>query len=172
MPEPEKRSTSQAMQDTFEVNLYGVVRVTEAFLPLLKAAPYASIVNVSSGLGSINYWLGEPLAFLRGGKAIPYWYNIVLSSFLVLVVMQDIYALLAAIATHQSCARCSVSKTALNALTVHWADMLADTKIKVLLPCSMPIFHPTSKTRLSCLHWQPLCSLSTPSLASDTRLCL
>ena len=64
-----------------QVNLYGVVRVTEAFLPLLKAAPHASIVNVSSALGSINFWLGDPPAFVRGGKAIPYWYNIVLSSF-------------------------------------------------------------------------------------------
>lgn len=41
------------LKDTYEVNVFGPVRVTRAFLPLLKAAPAARIVNMSSGLGSL-----------------------------------------------------------------------------------------------------------------------
>lgn len=39
--------------DVFETNVFGVVRVTNAFLPLLRAAGHPRIVMVSSGLGSI-----------------------------------------------------------------------------------------------------------------------
>lgn len=40
-------------RDTFETNVFGAVAVTEAFLPLLTAAPAARIVNVSSTMGSL-----------------------------------------------------------------------------------------------------------------------
>lgn len=43
-----------AWRETFDTNLFGVVEVTKAFLPLLKAAPAARIVNVSSLLGSLT----------------------------------------------------------------------------------------------------------------------
>ena len=46
--------TLQAWRQTFDTNLFAVVEVTQAFLPLLKAAPAARIVNVSSQLGSIT----------------------------------------------------------------------------------------------------------------------
>jgi NAD(P)-dependent dehydrogenase (short-subunit alcohol dehydrogenase family) len=46
--------TLQAWRETFDTNLFAVVEVTQAFLPLLKAAPAARIVNVSSQLGSIT----------------------------------------------------------------------------------------------------------------------
>ncbi|MER5879290.1 SDR family NAD(P)-dependent oxidoreductase [Streptomyces sp. NPDC060235] len=36
----------------FDVNVFGVVRVTAAFLPLLRRSPDPVIVNVSSGMGS------------------------------------------------------------------------------------------------------------------------
>jgi NAD(P)-dependent dehydrogenase (short-subunit alcohol dehydrogenase family) len=39
---------------TFEVNLFGAVAVTEAFLPLLRVSPSAAIVNVSSTMGSLT----------------------------------------------------------------------------------------------------------------------
>ena len=39
---------------TYEVNLFGVVRTTQAFLPLLRAADGARIVNVSSRMGSLT----------------------------------------------------------------------------------------------------------------------
>jgi len=42
------------MKATFEVNLYGPIRVTRAFLPLLKAANDARIVMMGSGVGSLT----------------------------------------------------------------------------------------------------------------------
>ncbi len=42
-----------AVIETFETNFFGVIGVTQAFLPLIKASPSARIVNVSSGLGSL-----------------------------------------------------------------------------------------------------------------------
>jgi NAD(P)-dependent dehydrogenase (short-subunit alcohol dehydrogenase family) len=44
----------EAMKATYEVNLFGPIRVTQAFLPLLKAAGDARVVNMSSGLGSLT----------------------------------------------------------------------------------------------------------------------
>jgi NAD(P)-dependent dehydrogenase (short-subunit alcohol dehydrogenase family) len=38
----------------FETNVFGVIRVTEAFLPLLRKSAGACIVNVSSGTGSLH----------------------------------------------------------------------------------------------------------------------
>jgi NAD(P)-dependent dehydrogenase (short-subunit alcohol dehydrogenase family) len=38
----------------FETNVFGVVAVTQALLPLLREAPAARIVNVSSGVGSLT----------------------------------------------------------------------------------------------------------------------
>jgi NAD(P)-dependent dehydrogenase (short-subunit alcohol dehydrogenase family) len=38
----------------FETNVFGVVAVTQAMLPLLCKAPAASIINVSSGAGSLT----------------------------------------------------------------------------------------------------------------------
>lgn len=52
-----KRPPSEArMEDikaTFEVNLYGPIRVTQAFLPLIKAGEDGRIVNMGSGVGSL-----------------------------------------------------------------------------------------------------------------------
>jgi NAD(P)-dependent dehydrogenase (short-subunit alcohol dehydrogenase family) len=42
------------MRDAFEVNVFGIVRVTQAFLPLLRQSPAPVIVNVSSLLGSFG----------------------------------------------------------------------------------------------------------------------
>lgn len=46
--------TAAAMQEVYDVNVYGIVRTAHAFLPLLRAAPSPVIVNVSSGLGSLG----------------------------------------------------------------------------------------------------------------------
>ncbi|WP_114239942.1 SDR family oxidoreductase [Dyella sp. C9] len=42
------------IKDIYEVNVFGPIRVTQAFQHLLKAAASARIVNVSSGLGSLG----------------------------------------------------------------------------------------------------------------------
>jgi NAD(P)-dependent dehydrogenase (short-subunit alcohol dehydrogenase family) len=46
---------------TYETNVFGVIAVTNAFLPLLRRSPRGRVVNVSSELGSI------------GGMADPEW---------------------------------------------------------------------------------------------------
>jgi NAD(P)-dependent dehydrogenase (short-subunit alcohol dehydrogenase family) len=43
----------------FETNFFGVIRVTEAFLPLLRKSTGARIINVSSGTGSLQ-WQTDP----------------------------------------------------------------------------------------------------------------
>ncbi|MDF3148390.1 MULTISPECIES: SDR family NAD(P)-dependent oxidoreductase [unclassified Streptomyces] len=44
--------TADGMRTLFETNVFGVVRVTHAFLPLLQKSAAPVVVNVSSGLGS------------------------------------------------------------------------------------------------------------------------
>jgi NAD(P)-dependent dehydrogenase (short-subunit alcohol dehydrogenase family) len=50
---PSQEDVSE-MQATFNVNFFGTVRVTQAFLPLLRKSDGARIVMMSSGLGSIT----------------------------------------------------------------------------------------------------------------------
>jgi NAD(P)-dependent dehydrogenase (short-subunit alcohol dehydrogenase family) len=45
--------TADAVRATFETNVFGLVRVTHAFLPLLQKSAAPVIVNLSSGLGSL-----------------------------------------------------------------------------------------------------------------------
>ena len=47
-------SSLDAIDRAYRVNFLGSVAVTQAMLPLLRKAPSASIVNVSSGLGSLT----------------------------------------------------------------------------------------------------------------------
>jgi NAD(P)-dependent dehydrogenase (short-subunit alcohol dehydrogenase family) len=46
--------TADMVQALFETNVFGVVRVTHAFLPLLRRSAAPVVVNVSSGLASIT----------------------------------------------------------------------------------------------------------------------
>ncbi|MGF6735689.1 NAD(P)-dependent dehydrogenase (short-subunit alcohol dehydrogenase family) [Paraburkholderia youngii] len=48
------RATVDDMRLVFETNVFGVVAVTQAMLPLLRKAPAARIVNVSSAGGSLT----------------------------------------------------------------------------------------------------------------------
>ena len=84
--------TADDLRFVYETNVFAVVRVTNAFLPLLHRSQAGRIVNVTSKRGSIGEegaWVGQPdMAY-------------------------------------------SSSKTALNALTVHYARELASTPIKV-----------------------------------------
>lgn len=45
--------TGADMMTTYDTNVFGVVRVTHAFLPLLEASDVPVVVNVGSGLGSL-----------------------------------------------------------------------------------------------------------------------
>jgi NAD(P)-dependent dehydrogenase (short-subunit alcohol dehydrogenase family) len=46
--------TADLLRDMFETNVFGMVRVTHAFLPLLQKSAAPVIVNLSSGLASIT----------------------------------------------------------------------------------------------------------------------
>jgi NAD(P)-dependent dehydrogenase (short-subunit alcohol dehydrogenase family) len=76
--------------------VYGVVAVTNALLPLLRAAPAARIVNLSSGLGSMTL-TADPGGPYPGALLLAY----------------------------------NSSKSAVNSITVTYANELLDTPIKV-----------------------------------------
>ncbi|HEU4422720.1 MAG TPA: SDR family oxidoreductase [Pilimelia sp.] len=86
----------ETLRRTYETNIFGVVAVTNAMLPLLRQAPAARIVNVSSELGSLA---------ATSDPGHPY------SQFPLLAY--------------------NSSKSALNAITVSYANELRDTPIKV-----------------------------------------
>lgn len=48
---PASDVTAGSMREQFETNVFGLVRVTHAFLPLLQRSAAPVVVNVSSGLG-------------------------------------------------------------------------------------------------------------------------
>lgn len=54
MPQTALGSDVAVMNEVFNVNLYGVVRTTQAFIDLLKKSPQPRIVNVTSGMGSLT----------------------------------------------------------------------------------------------------------------------
>ena len=82
----------------YETNVFGVVAVTNAFLPALRRSAHPRIVNISSGTGSLTWSAGPDRQFPPSGMAG---------------------------AAYRS------SKTALNALTVLYADDLASAGFKV-----------------------------------------
>jgi NAD(P)-dependent dehydrogenase (short-subunit alcohol dehydrogenase family) len=47
-------ATLEEVRAVFETNVFGVIAVTQAMLPLLRGSPAARIVNVSSGRGSLT----------------------------------------------------------------------------------------------------------------------
>jgi NAD(P)-dependent dehydrogenase (short-subunit alcohol dehydrogenase family) len=84
------------LRATYEVNVFGVVAVTNAMLPLLRRSAAGRIVNVSSELGSLAR-TSDPDSPYSEIRLLAY----------------------------------NSSKTALNALTVQYANALRDTPIKV-----------------------------------------
>ena len=70
---PASETDLALMQEVYEVNVFGVIRVTNAMLPLLRRAPAARIVNVSSEVGSITSQTdpASPLAQMPAGLAYP-----------------------------------------------------------------------------------------------------
>jgi NAD(P)-dependent dehydrogenase (short-subunit alcohol dehydrogenase family) len=55
----------------WETNVFGVIAVTQAMLPLLRKSAAARIVNVSSGLGSLT-WIADPDCWARDHFGVVY----------------------------------------------------------------------------------------------------
>ncbi|MFE9653281.1 SDR family oxidoreductase [Micromonospora sp. NPDC006431] len=64
-------TTLATLREVYETNVFGVVAVTNAFLPLLHKAPAARIVNVSSEVGSIAV-MTDPQGALFELTSVPY----------------------------------------------------------------------------------------------------
>ena len=90
---------TDSFRRTYETNVFGVVAVTNAFLPVLRRSAHPRIVNVSSGTGSLE-WSSAPNPQFNHETA-------------------------------GSAAAYRSSKTALNALTVYYAQALAAEGFKV-----------------------------------------
>ena len=65
------QTTLATMREVYETNVFGVVEVTNAMLPLLRRAPAARIVNVSSEVGSIAS-MTDPDGPMAGMASVPY----------------------------------------------------------------------------------------------------
>jgi NAD(P)-dependent dehydrogenase (short-subunit alcohol dehydrogenase family) len=70
---PPSQTDLDAIREVYETNVFGVIMVTNAMLPLLRQAPAARIVNVSSEVGSITSMTdpASPLAQMPAGLAYP-----------------------------------------------------------------------------------------------------
>jgi len=70
---PPSQADLGAMREVYEVNVFGVIAVTNAMLPLLRRSPAPRIVNVSSEVGSITSMTdpASPLARMPAGLAYP-----------------------------------------------------------------------------------------------------
>lgn len=86
------------LRRTYETNVFGVVAVTNAFLPALRRSAHPRVVNVSSGTASLTWSTHPNPQFAHGSPRS---------------------------AAYRS------SKAALNALTVFYAQELAEDGIKV-----------------------------------------
>jgi NAD(P)-dependent dehydrogenase (short-subunit alcohol dehydrogenase family) len=63
--------TADDVELVFRTNVFGVVRVTQAFVPLLERSDNPVIVNVSSGMGSIGV-TGDPERIESTIVSLPY----------------------------------------------------------------------------------------------------
>jgi NAD(P)-dependent dehydrogenase (short-subunit alcohol dehydrogenase family) len=64
------RQSLGAMRDLFATNVFGLIAVTQAFLPLLEASGAARIVNVSSSLGSLGLAADPASAVAKQGSSL------------------------------------------------------------------------------------------------------
>jgi NAD(P)-dependent dehydrogenase (short-subunit alcohol dehydrogenase family) len=60
------------MRQVFETNVLGVITVTNAVLPLLRRAPHARIVNVSSEIGSVTFMSDRSSPAWQMPASVPY----------------------------------------------------------------------------------------------------
>lgn len=95
---PPAETEVEEFRRTYETNVFGVVTVTNAFLPALRRSPRPRIVNISSGTASLTWSTNPNPRFTPGsGSAAAY----------------------------------RSSKAALNALTLSYAQTLAEDGFKV-----------------------------------------
>lgn len=59
------------IRTVWETNVFGVISVTQALLPLLRKSSAARVVNVSSALGSLT-WISDPACWAREHFGIVY----------------------------------------------------------------------------------------------------
>jgi NAD(P)-dependent dehydrogenase (short-subunit alcohol dehydrogenase family) len=64
-------TTLATLRTVYETNVFGVVAVTNAMLPLLRRAPAARVVNVSSEVGSITS-MTDPDGPMAAMASVPY----------------------------------------------------------------------------------------------------
>ncbi|MFL4493536.1 SDR family NAD(P)-dependent oxidoreductase [Streptomyces sp. VTCC 41912] len=64
-------ATADAVRWVFETNVFGVVRVSHAFLPLLQRSAAPVVVNVSSGLASLSH-VSDPDSPAYGYPGVAY----------------------------------------------------------------------------------------------------
>ena len=68
------RATTASLDEVktvWETNVFGVISVTQAALPLLRKSKAARIVNVSSSLGSLT-WIADPACWARNSYGVVY----------------------------------------------------------------------------------------------------
>ena len=68
---PPGKAAIEAVRRVMEVNFIGALAVTQALLPLLRAAPAARIVNLSSSMGSLTL-NGDPTSTYYAQRYIGY----------------------------------------------------------------------------------------------------
>lgn len=68
---PPSKASLDAVRRVMDTNFIGTLAVTQAMLPLLRAAPVARIVNVSSSLGSLTL-NGDPTSSYYSAQFIGY----------------------------------------------------------------------------------------------------
>jgi len=64
-------TTADQLREVYDTNVFGIVRVTRAFLPLLQKSANPVIVNVASGLGSMAV-VNDPSRIESEVKALAY----------------------------------------------------------------------------------------------------
>lgn len=64
-------TTRETLRELFETNVFGVVSVTNAFLPLLREANAARIVNVSSEVASLGV-INDPTSYMSEMQDLAY----------------------------------------------------------------------------------------------------
>jgi NAD(P)-dependent dehydrogenase (short-subunit alcohol dehydrogenase family) len=71
-PHPPTELPVTTLREVYETNVFGVVAVTNAMLPLLRRSPAPRIGNVSSGLGTVAFLADPDAALWRYANLLAY----------------------------------------------------------------------------------------------------